>query len=301
MNIREAILKTAYKISGFSLTGNLASKNVTNRYQISCIINFYGRTDLLRGILTSLAEQNMDKDKFEVLLIEDRGGTEAGEKIADEYSPHLTIKYKPLTENFGTMGYARNYGISESKGEYVLFLDDDTVILEHDFLDLLIEEFNSSNADGIMPHGSASYCLVDGKYSFHDPYFPTNRCMAYKREVLIELGGFVSEIIGQEDVEFVVRFTAAEKRLHRSNVLNYMHPPLILPNANKAAAVGLSFSKLNSRYPLIVWIMLLLNGLRYLPLALFPVSTKYKMQSRFSIGFLIGMWYAATGKTIEYK
>lgn len=301
MSLREKILKKAYKIYKFSLTGSLESKNITCRYKISCVINFYGRTELLRGILTSLCEQKMDKDKFEVLLIEDRGGTEKGKKIADEYSPVLTIKYKPLRENFGTMGYARNYGISESRGEYILFLDDDTVIMEHDFLERLIEEFGSSDADGIMPYGSASYCIVDGKYSFHDPYFPTNRCMAYKREVLSELGGFVSEIIGQEDVEFVVRFTAAGKTLHRSNVLNYMHPPLILPNANKAAAVGLSFAKLKCRYPLIVWLMLLLNGLRYLPLALFPLSTKHKMQSRFSIGFLIGIWYAAFGKTIEYK
>ncbi len=301
MDIRSRVLIKAYELFPFPLKGDAEIGDALPGCDVSCVINFYGRADLVRNILTCLSEQSYPKDKFEVVLVEDRGGTEEGNEIAGEFGRKVNIKYFTLEENFGVMGYARNFGLSKTAGEYVLFLDDDTVITDGEFLSTLTREFRSSGADAVMPRGSASYCLVKKRYSFHDPYFPTNRCMAYTRKVLGELGGFVSEMIGQEDVEFTVRLTAAGKRVHCSNLVSYMHPPLILHNTNKAAAVGVSFAKLRNRYPLVIWLMLLVNGSRDLPKLLLPWSTKYRMQGKFSLGFILGIWYSITGRKIEYN
>lgn len=301
MDIRSRFLIKAYELFPFRLKGDAEIDDSLPGCDISCVINFYGRTELLRNILTCLAEQDFPKDNFEVLLVEDRGGTDEGRGVALEFEGRLNVRYFSLGDNFGVMGYGRNFGLSKTRGEYVLFLDDDTIILDREFLSTLRDEFVSSGADAVIPRGSASYCLVRERYSFHDPYFPTNRCMAYTRETLGELGGFVSEIIGQEDVEFALRLTAAKKKIHRSNLITYMHPPLILNNTNKAAAVGASFAKLRNRYPFFVWLMLLLNGSRYLPKLLFPMSTKYRMQGRFSLGFVLGIWYSVTGRKMEYN
>jgi len=111
----------------------------SNGIRISCIINFYGRLDLLSGILYSLAQQSFPREKFEVVLVEDKGGTEEGKRIADEFSLFFPVVYAPLDRNFGHMGYSRNYALSRCRGEYVLFLDDDTVILQKDFLRTLEE------------------------------------------------------------------------------------------------------------------------------------------------------------------
>jgi glycosyltransferase involved in cell wall biosynthesis len=305
MNIRASAFRTAYKLFPFPLTGDLTSDvqipNGEQNCEISCVINFYGRTELLRNILTGLSEQSFKKADFEVVLVEDRSGTKEGKEIVKEFRSKLNIKYYFLEENFGVMGYARNFGLSKTKGNFILFLDDDTIILDKDFLSILVNEFNTSGAEAVMPFGSASFCLIKEKYSFHDPYFPTNRCMAYKRETLLELKGFVSEIIGQEDVEFTLRLIAAQKKIHRSNLISYMHPPLITQNTNKAAAVGASFAKLRKRYSFVVWLMLLINGCRDLPKLIFPISTQYKMQGMFSLGFLFGIWYSITGKKMEYN
>ena len=301
MNLRATALIAAYRLFPFSLKGDIQLEDIKPDCDISCVINFYGRIDLLEGILYSLSGQDLSKKNFEVILIEDRNGTIEGRNVAERFGAMLNIKYFPLAENFGTMGYSRNFGLSKTKGKYILFLDDDTIILQDDFLSKLLSEFTTTGADAIVPCGSASYCVLDGKYSFHDLHFPTSRCMAYNRNILRELCGFVSDIIGQEDVEFIIRFLAAGRKLHSSENLNYLHPPLILNNLNKAAAVGMSFAKLYKRYPLIIWLMLLLNGSRYLPLLLFPVNTKWRMQGRFSLGFLLGIIYPLLGKRIDYS
>lgn len=267
---------------------------------ISCVINFYGRINLLEGILYSLSDQNFPKERFEVILVEDKGGTEEGKHAAVKFMKALNIKYFVLQENYGKMGYSRNIGLLHSKGKYILFLDDDTVILQQNFLSTLKDEFEKLKADAIIPFGSASYSLIKGKYNYHEPFFPTNRCMAYRGEVLRELGGFVSEIIGQEDVEFVIRFLSAGKLFYSTKSISYFHPPFVLNNINKAAAVGLSFAKIRKRYPFIIWFMLLLNGLRYIPLLSLPFTKKMQMQAKFSLGFLLGIVYSLRKKEIKY-
>jgi glycosyltransferase involved in cell wall biosynthesis len=301
MGLRSKMLVSAYRLFPFSLRGDAHLEYADPERDISCVINFYGRTDMLKNVLSSLSEQDLPKERFEVILIEDKGGTKKGRDILEEFKSRLNIEYLVLLENYGKMGYSRNVGITKSKGRFILFLDDDTVIIQNDFLSNLIKEFETSSADAIIPRGSPSYCVLDGKYGFHDPYFPSNRCMSYKREVLKELGGFVSEIIGQEDVELVVRFIASGKEFYNSQKLEFLHPPLILNNLNKAAAVGMSFAGLKNRYPLIIWIILLMNGSRYLPTLLFPVSKKLRMQGKFSLGFLLGILYSIMGRKIEYN
>jgi len=80
-----------------------------------------------------------------------------------------------------------------------------------------------------------------------------------------------------------------------------MHPPLIVNNTNKAAAVGASFTKLKNRYPMVIWLMLLINGSRDLPKLIFSFNTQYKMQGMFSLGFIFGIWYSIIGKKMEYN
>ncbi|MEQ9620298.1 MAG: glycosyltransferase [Deltaproteobacteria bacterium] len=301
MDLRAPVLKKCYDLFPFPLGGDAELAEAAPGCDISCVINFYGRTDLLRNILTCLSDQTLGKNRFEVILVEDRGGTEAGRDIASHFKGAINLSYFAIGENYGVMGYARNFGLSRTKGRYIIFLDDDTVILDKEFLSVIIDEFDTSDADAVMPRGSASYCLLREKYSYHDPFFPTNRCMAYKRETLEELGGFVSAIIGQEDVELAVRLTAGGKKIRRSYLTGYMHPPLIYRDTNKAAAVGYSFAKLRCRYPFFVWVMLLLNGARYLPELMIPFSTKHRMRGKFGLGFVLGVWYSIIGRKMEYN
>ena len=62
----------------FSLKGDAKIDCLNSFVELSCVINFYERANLLRNILSCLTEQDLPKEKFEVVLIEDRGGTKEG-------------------------------------------------------------------------------------------------------------------------------------------------------------------------------------------------------------------------------
>lgn len=279
-----------YRLFPFDLKGDCVVPPAVEGIKISCLINFYGRLDLLAGILHSLSQQDYPREDFEVILVEDRGGTEDGKALSESFTDMLQIRYSPLDKNFGFMGYSRNYALARSKGEYILFLDDDTVILQHDFLRILVDSFESNaGSDAIVPHGMSSYSLIKGKYGYHDPFFMTSRCTAYRRSVLAELGGFMNHFVGQEDVEYVARFHMALKKTVMVPVLEYYHPPLLVPNFRKPKAVGFSFYSLKSRYPFLLWLLVILNCTRHAPLYLIPVR-RYREMGRFGLGFLAGVF-----------
>lgn len=287
--MRGKILKALYKRFPFDLKGDCTVPPARDGIRISCIINFYGRLDLLSGILHSLAQQKFPRESFEVVLVEDRGGSEEGKRLAEEFAHSLNVNYVPLDKHFGFMGYSRNFALSRSRGEYILFLDDDTVILQEDFLDNLLAQFESHpDEDAIVPCGEASFAVIEGKYDYHDPFFMTSRCTAYRRTVLAELGGFYSDFIGQEDVEFVIRFLIADKKALNAADLKYHHPPLLVDNFRKPMAVGISFYGMRQRYRFPVWLLTLLNCSRHLPLVLVPLRRCREM-GRFGIGFVLGL------------
>jgi GT2 family glycosyltransferase len=287
--VRESIAKFFYRRFPFDLRGDCTVGPAGDGIELSCVVNFYGRLDLLSGILYSLAQQDLPWERFEVLLVEDRAGTDAGRAMAQEFGGRLPIVYAPLEKNFGSMGCSRNHGVARSRGALVLFLDDDTVLLQPHFLSTLCREFSRHpQVDAIVPRGHASFALMKGRYDFHEPYFMTSRCTAYRRGVLMELGGFVDQFIGQEDVEFVIRFLLGGYQSHNCAALEYYHPPLLVGNFRKPMAVGQSFFTLHRRYPLLLWLAVLANCSRHAPLYLLP-GRRNRQMGRFGLGFLAGV------------
>jgi len=95
---------------------------------ISIIIPVYNRKDLLKKCLDSISKQHY-KD-FEVILIDNGSSDGAIEFIKEKYPFIKIIENK---ENYGPP-YARNQGILVSKGDYILFLDNDTEFIRKDTL-----------------------------------------------------------------------------------------------------------------------------------------------------------------------
>lgn len=87
---------------------------------VSVIVPIYNVENYVKKCLDSLAVQTLEDVEF--ILIDD-GSTDSSGKIADQYSsdPRFHIFH---TENRG-LSAARNYGIDQSHGEYLMFVDGD--------------------------------------------------------------------------------------------------------------------------------------------------------------------------------
>jgi CDP-glycerol glycerophosphotransferase (TagB/SpsB family)/glycosyltransferase involved in cell wall biosynthesis len=94
--------------------------------RFSIVVPCYNVRAWLRPCLDSILEQSFGD--FEIIGVDDASPDDSG-NILDEYAaadPRVRVVH--LTENVG-LGLARNAGLKECRGEYVLFLDSDDVYL----------------------------------------------------------------------------------------------------------------------------------------------------------------------------
>jgi glycosyltransferase involved in cell wall biosynthesis len=90
----------------------------------SFVIPVYNRPDEIDELLESLSNQTY-KQPFTIIIVED-GSTIPCEHIVDKYRNKLDITYY-LKYNSGP-GDSRNFGMSQSKGDYFIILDSDCIL-----------------------------------------------------------------------------------------------------------------------------------------------------------------------------
>lgn len=102
--------------------------------RLSVIIVNYNTKDLLAGCIRSINE-NPPTGNYEI-LVADNGSTDGSEACAS--LPNVT--YIPMDGNVG-FSKANNRALAQAKGEYILFLNPDTVVLKNT-LDICLESFS---------------------------------------------------------------------------------------------------------------------------------------------------------------
>ncbi len=189
------------------------------RYSI--IIPVYNRPDEADELLESLTKQKV-KD-FEVVVVED-GSSKPCKEVCDKYKDTLDVKY--FVKENGGPGPARNYGVEQAQGEYVLILDSDCVIPEG-YIAAIEAELATNPCDAFGGPDAAhdsftnvqkaiSYSMtsffttggIRGGKKKMDKFFPRSFNMGMKREVYNKLGGFAKMRFG-EDIDFSYRIVEA--------------------------------------------------------------------------------------------
>ena len=90
---------------------------------ISLIICTYNRDDLLEPCLSSLVNQNADRELFEVIVV-NNNSTDNTQKIAEDFAKEQP-NFRVVTEMTQGLSHARNRGYKEAEGDYVAYIDDD--------------------------------------------------------------------------------------------------------------------------------------------------------------------------------
>jgi glycosyltransferase involved in cell wall biosynthesis len=93
-----------------------------NALRTSVIIPTYNRAVLLGYTLESLAQQDLPKDQFEVLVVDD-GSRDATEAVARGFADRLDLRYFHQPDEGFRVAAARNIGIRHAVGDICLFVD----------------------------------------------------------------------------------------------------------------------------------------------------------------------------------
>ena len=183
----------------------------------SIIVPVYNRPDEVAELLESLTQQT-DPD-FEVVVVED-GSVVSCREIVETYSNRLTVRYF-FIPNSGP-GQARNYGASQSTGDYLLILDSDCIIPPL-YIEKVKEGINHFQADAFGGPDKAldsftpiqkaiNYAMtsffttggIRGGKKKMDKFYPRSFNMGIKKDIFEKLGGFSKMRFG-EDIDFSIR------------------------------------------------------------------------------------------------
>ena len=121
---------------------NLRFKTIENP-QVSIIVPIYGKATTTLECLKSLAKHS-SKYTFEVILIDDKSPDKS--KKLFEKIPGLIFHSNPVNKGFI---YSCNKGADLARGKYLVFLNNDTIVLD-DWLTPLINRLASDDSVGLV-------------------------------------------------------------------------------------------------------------------------------------------------------
>ena len=94
---------------------------------LSAVVCTYNRAELLARVLDSLCRQSLPREQFEIVIIND-GSTDDTQDIVRSFEGKLPLRY--LFQRNAGLAAAKNHGLFASRGDFVLFLDDDDMATE---------------------------------------------------------------------------------------------------------------------------------------------------------------------------
>ena len=285
-DFRHCLLRTVYKIAPFDLKGDLKVELSHSVQQtISCLIITSKRPKELDLLLEDLADQTLNKERFEVIILNDGGG-KVIQEVVEKYRPILQIVYRENGDPHRIISDLRNMTVEMSEGKYILFLDDDTRILQKDFLAKSLDLLDQTQADIVLVQGKPLYGLVKQRYCHLDQYSFANRCCLCQRKALENIGGFKAHLHSYEDIELSIRLIIYGFQIFKTDELTYFHPPFYFDSLRKPLSIGQTVFQIRHHYSFLVWLLVYLNALRFLPFGLIPKKS-YQQWFRISLGVLL--------------
>lgn len=199
---------------------------------VSVIVPVYNSEEYIGKTLDSII--NQDFKSFEVIVIDD-GSTDKSLEIVNEKLSKSTVSYNVIhQENSGVSG-ARNRGIEEAKGKYIVFIDADDYVtgnhlseLYNDQTDFSMIQFIKKDGDRLSePHHFSSelmYCedFIKKELNMEMPF---NFWQLMYRASLIDDNGirFNTNLVYGEDIDFALRALLFGSEIAISNEATYYY------------------------------------------------------------------------------
>lgn len=197
----------------------------------SVIIPMYNSQLYIEKTMDSILAQSM-KD-FEVVVVDDGSKDKSGEIVHNYAEKDKRIRL--ISQENGGQSKARNRGLEESRGEYIIHLDSDDFFIDNDFFKKLKESIESTSADVVMYRYVKYYEDSDeyakSHYDFKrtegittpetllpilakkDAYYGSAWTKSVKKSLLLENGIRFDEKLSCEDVDWSYRIMEKAKSI----------------------------------------------------------------------------------------
>ena len=193
--------------------------------EVSVVIPSYGRAEWLIHLLKSLSKNQLDHEKYEVIVVDD-GSPNGDEKEKRICTHQWPFAFTYLRQENSGPAKARNHGAKQAKAKFIAFLDDDTVV-HPGWMSQIIKGYK----DGIV--GIAGKVLVykvetlTERFLHHEQHlvrhqFSENGDMAYVctancsflREAFESINGFNDTLRSHQETIWIWDFDYARRGTH---------------------------------------------------------------------------------------
>lgn len=206
---------------------------------VSILIPNYNHKDLLKGCIESLMNVNTCSN-MEIVIVENNSTEQEifdyYKELEETYSNIKVIYYK------GDFNYSKinNYGVKYTHGEYILFLNNDTKVIEPDSIEDMLgvcqrEDVGAVGAKLLYEDDTVQHCgVVVGYHGYATAAFSlidrndfgymgrprvswdvsavTAACLMTKREIFDEVGGFDEDFkVACNDVDLCLKIRSLNK------------------------------------------------------------------------------------------
>lgn len=164
--------------------------------RISVIIPAHDLGSGILKCLDSIAAQDLDRSEYEVWIVLDSCTDDTEQVINDWHATCQDINIRTIQASCGSPGGARNVGLDNAVGEFIMFIDGDDYLVHNSAMTILLNAAQGHNAVRMTDHE------ISG------------RKLKFSKRLTIWLHFFARSLIGSdrftdmilnEDFEFVKR------------------------------------------------------------------------------------------------
>ncbi|PID52808.1 MAG: hypothetical protein CR972_00120 [Candidatus Moraniibacteriota bacterium] len=196
---------------------------------ISIIIPFRDKSDFLERCVRSILEKTQYR-YFEILLINNQSKKRRTMRFLDELKNNEKVRIYEYNKSFN-FSAINNYAVRYAKGQYLLFLNNDTEVISPQWLDEMMACFEDERigvvgAQLLYPNNTLQHCgvmLEEKRVAVHafcrrheaDVSFDKNRewsavtaaCMMTKKNIFLDIGKFDERHlpIAYNDVDYCLK------------------------------------------------------------------------------------------------
>ncbi len=170
--------------------------------EVSVIIPVKNAMAYIGRCLRSLINQNFDREKYEIILVNDK----SIDKTKEAISPYLEeLVYVENKKSLGLPG-SLNVGIKQAKGQYIIRVDADDWVHE-EYINIL---YNLLHLNNELDAVACDYYLMDNKQKIISKENcikkPIGCGIMFRSHHLIEIGLYDKKLMSSGDEDLLIRY-----------------------------------------------------------------------------------------------